>query len=382
MTNKAKLPIALLWIAAYLLIVDIGIKIILPYPKDPRNVSPSTLSQFFEYGRSVEGKLTRMTRKSDDRSAPILLTGWLQEPRIKYFSDVQAKANKPIITVYGMSHSVQLAEDMAKVDSSFVVRSFGAPGAVPTWSYAAFLLDKEQLYSDVVVLAIMTRGVPLIATTSGSTNHFDSVWPYTYPRFFCEKGALIQVSPPFISLEGYREYFYDSDKWDSYAKWLHQYDKFYDPLLFRKTFLDKSSIFRMLRRGYAYSSRSKKEAKVYNDQSGFNLESEEVRILRAIIETFASDARKKNSLPIIYIVNNVFMSDHLFRILEPTLSSHNTLFLSTHEISPPNDPTNYLPDSHFVPAKNLELAKAMIKIIRENMDVGTSLPVGKKGSLR
>jgi hypothetical protein len=372
MKKKRRLSSALLWVMFYLMLIDIAISLILPYPRDPRNISPSALAQFFEYGRSVEGKLVRMTGKTDEESARMLSTGWLQNPRIRYFSSDQDTVGKPVITVYGMSHSVQLAEDMAKVDDSFVVRSFGAPGAVPSWSYAAYLFDRERQHSDVAVLGIMTRGVPLICTTSGTTNHFDSVWPYTYPRFFEKNGILQNVQPPFMSLAGYREYFYKSEEWDSYVTWLSRYDKFYDPILYRKTILDKSSLVRLLRRGYAYSSRSKKEAKVYDESRGFNVASEEITILRLMIEQFAEEARKDDSLPVIYIVNNVFMSDHLYRILEPTLSSHNILFLSTHELCPPNDPRNYLPDSHFIPSKNMELAKAMLQIVKDKMPIKTS----------
>jgi hypothetical protein len=378
MKEKSKPYAALLWIVAYLAVFDIAINIVFRYPKDPRNISPSTLQQFFEYGRSVEGKLVRMTRKTEEESAPIVATGWLRDPRVKTFSNIQAGANNPVVTVYGMSHSVQLAEDMAKIDKSLAVRSFGAPGAVPTWSYAAYLSDRERQYSEVVVLAIMTRGVPLICTTSGTTNHFDSVWPYTYPRFIIDNGTLDSVSPPFVSLDGYREYFYDSTKWKTYVKWLREYDKYYDPILFQRTFLDNSSLLRMLRRAYAYSSERKKEAGVYDAQKGFNALSDEVRILRSIIVNFAAEARRNHSLPIIYIVNNVSMGDHLYRILEPALSAQKILFLSSHEICPPNDPHNYLPDSHFVPSKNLELAKAMIKIIRENMSARTSIDSKKR----
>jgi hypothetical protein len=378
MKNNSKLFIALLWIGAYLTVIDIGINISFPYPKDPRNISPSGLQQFFEYGRSVEGKLARMTRKTEEESAPILATGWLRGPRVKAFSNTQAIANNPVVTVYGMSHSVQLAEDMAKIDRSLAIRSFGAPGAVPTWSYAAYLFDKEQQHSDIVILALMTRGVQLICTTSGTTNHFDSVWPYTYPRYFLRHGTLDSVLPPFVSLDGYREYFYDSRKWGTYVKWLRAYDKYYDPTLFRKTFLDNSSLVRMMRRAYAYSSERKMEAEVYDERNGFNAESDEVRILLSLIENFSEDARRNNSLPIIYIVNNVFMGDHLYGILEPTLSAQKILFLSSHEICPPNDPRNYLPDSHFVPSKNLELAKAMIKIIRDNLSARTSEDLKKR----
>jgi len=367
MKEEKRLIITVLWISGYLLLIDLGINVIIPYPKDPRNVSPSTISQFFEYGRSVEGKLSRMTRKTQEESAPILSTGWLRDPRVRYFSGVPDDTSKPTITVYGMSHSVQLAEAMGKLDSSFVVRSFGAPGAVPSWSYAAYLSDKKQHHSDVVVLAISTYGVPLICTTSGTTNHFDDVWPYTYPRFLLKNGTLESVSPPFDSLIGYREYFYDPVKWRAYKEWLNIHDKYYDPLLFRRTILDQSSIVRMLRRAYAYSSQRTKKAEVYDERNGFNVNSEEVKILLSIIKNFSDDAQRDNSLPIIYIVNNLFMGDHLYRLLEQTLAAEKILSLSSHEICPPDDPRIYLPDTHFIPSKNLELAKAMMKIVRDNM---------------
>lgn len=368
MKDNRKLRTVLAWIFGYLLIIDLGINVILPYPKDSRNISPSALAQFFEYGRSVEGKLAWMTRKTDEESAPILTTGWLGDPRVRTVSSIQRETSEPTITVYGMSHSVQLADDMAKLDPSVAIRSFGAPGAVPSWSYAAYLSDKKQQHSDVVVLAIMTIGVPFICTTSGTTNHFDSVWPYTYPRLVKHNETLDSFSPPFISLSGYREYFYDSAKWKTYVRWLKENDKYYDPLLYRKTILDKSSIFRMVRRAYAYSSRRRKQAEVYDEQYGFNKKSEEVKILLSIIENFAEEARRDNSLPVVYIVNNLFTGSHLYDLLENTLFDHDILFLSSHRICPPNDPRNYLPDTHFVPAKNLELAKAMLELIRNNFE--------------
>lgn len=372
MLNKAKRFTPYLLICAYLILIDLAINIILPYPKDPRNISPSAIRQFFEYGRSVEGKLIRMTRKTNDESAPIISVGWLDSSINYEISKDGNKKNKPIVTVYGMSHAGHLAEDMAKIDNSFTVRSVGAPGAIPTWSYSAYLFDSTKTHSDVVILGIMTNGVPYLGSTSGATNHFDRVYPYTYPRFFLSGDSLRYVLPPFVSFKEYLDYFYDSDKWANYLKWMQKYDKYYDPWLFRKTFLDNSSLFRLLRRAYAYSTRRKKEAVVYNDTKGFNIDSDEVKILQSIIVEFSSNARRNKSIPIIYIVNNVFTGNRLYEILAPTLSSHNILFLSTHNICPPNDPRCYLPDSHFIPAKNLELAIEMMRIIRENIGQKTS----------
>jgi hypothetical protein len=365
--KRNQLQIATAWMCAYLVLMDIAVGIVLRYPTDPRNVSPSKLSQFFEYGRSVEGKLAWMTRATAAESAPVLTSGWIVDPKIRYYSDPQGSCDRPIVSVYGMSHSALLAEDMAKVDGSFVVRSAGAPGAVPSWAYAAYLADKERVHSDVVVLAVMTSGVPLIGTTSGMTSHFDSVWPYTYPRYAFSDGVLKSELPPFLSEAGYREFFYDSPRWDTYKRWLREHDKYYDPLLFRRTILDNSSIVRMIRRAYAYSSRRRRDARVFSAVDGFNVHSEEVEILKSLVVGFAEDAKKNRSVPIVYIINNLFMGDHLYRVLQPTLAAHKILFLSTHEVCPPNDPTLFEANSHFIPSKNILLAGAMMDLIKANM---------------
>src|SRR4030042_2275496 len=103
MIIKGKVKAIFAWIFIYLLIIDVGINIIFRYPRDPRNISPSSLAQFFEYGRSVEGKLSRMTRTTGEASAPILRTGWISNPRVRTVSKIQGETRKPTVTVYGMS---------------------------------------------------------------------------------------------------------------------------------------------------------------------------------------------------------------------------------------------------------------------------------------
>jgi hypothetical protein len=213
----------------------------------------------------------------------------------------------------------------------------------------------------------MTIGVPIICTTTGMTNHFDRVWPFTYPRLVLDEGALVPLWPPFTTLSGYRSYFFDTSKWKSFLRWLKENDKYYDARLFRKTILDESSVFRLIRRAYAYSLQREKEAEVYDARHGLNPESEEVRILLAIIRDFAEKARRDHSLPIIYAVNNYSTGTHLFDVIEGTLEEFDIPFLSSHTICAPNDPRNYLPDEHFTPALNIEMAKAMLKVIRDSL---------------
>ncbi|MCG6927993.1 MAG: hypothetical protein LJF30_22140 [Acidobacteria bacterium] len=352
-----------LWILFYLAAMDIGANVFFAYPQDPRNTSPSTVQRYFEYGRSVEGKLSRMTGPTDETSAPIVAIGWLVNDKLPDEGD-----GRPVVTFYGMSHAKLLVEDIASTDGSLAVRAVAAPLGVPTWSFAAYLHDRKRLHSDVVVLAVMTDTIPLVAATSGTTMYFDGAYPYTWPRYYLADGSLQWVDPPFLSEQGYREFFFDDALWSEYVDWLAEHDPHYDPLLFRGTFLDRSSLVRLLRRSYALATRAARRATIYDDARGFDESAEEITILESIVEEFAQRARRAGSVPMVYIVNSLNTGDRAFRLLHPLLSREEIPFLSSHEICPPNEPGNYLPDSHFVPAKNMELALAMSTLIHEQLD--------------
>src|SRR5262245_29749563 len=192
-----KLP-PIVWIAFYLGLLDLGANIVFRYPSDPRDIRPTRTQQYFEYGRSTEGKYARMTRRTGPESAPIVSSGWLHDN--PSFVSPQGKGGTDhTVTVYGMSHAGLLAQDMARLDPTLTVRYVGAPGAVPTWSYSAYLLDRSQTRSSAAILAVMTEGIPMLGTTTGSTMFFEFAYPYTYPRFLREGEALVPVWPPFTS---------------------------------------------------------------------------------------------------------------------------------------------------------------------------------------
>lgn len=355
------------WICFYLVIIDIGVNLICAYPSDPRNINPSFLQEYFEQGRSSEGKLHRMTRHTTEESAPIETAGWLDNEGYNALPSKPLNKNQKLIAVYGMSHTKELGKTISKLDRNFIIRDVTAPGAPPNWSFAAYQFDKTRHQADAVILGIMTDCVPLISSTSGATSYFDMSYPYTFPRFLIEKSTLRPIYPPFITADGYRDYFFNDAKWGEYRDWLSKYDKYYDPILFRETVFDKSSLIRLLRRAYSETVRRKRITQVYTNQ-GFNMKSEEVSVLQMIIREFADTVRANNSIPVIYIVNNLGGGDHLYKALKPVLETNNIPYLSTHIICPPDDPRLFLStNSHFIPSKDIELAQEMIKIIEKEL---------------
>lgn len=351
-----------LWIVFYLVVIDVAINLIFRFPADPAKIAPTFLQGYFEYGRSVEGKLDRMTRNIGSDAAGILGYGWLKDERYDSLPK-STEGGKILVAVYGMSHTKELGKTLAEIDRRFVIRDITAPGAPPNWSFAAYELDKEKHAAKVVILGIMTDAVPYLGSTAGMTSYFEMSHPYTYPRYHVENGQLNTEAPPYYTSEGFKEYYLNPGKWESYRSWLEKNDKYYDTLLFSKSMLDSSAMIRVLRRSYSEKIKEKRVREVYT-AAGFNVKSEEVASLQAIIKSFARMAREQKSIPIIYLVNNEGRGDHLYQVLKPVLEANEIPFLSTHAICPPDDPTVYTGiNSHFIPSKDQELAREIIKII-------------------
>src|SRR5689334_3501380 len=57
--------IVMAWMILFLVVADIAISLVFPIPADPR-VEPRNMQAYFNYGRSLEGKLRQMVRDSDD----------------------------------------------------------------------------------------------------------------------------------------------------------------------------------------------------------------------------------------------------------------------------------------------------------------------------
>src|SRR5438445_614881 len=65
-----------LWTIGSLIVIDIAVGAAFAPPIDPRRASTS-LQTYFNYGRSIEGKLRRDVGSEPDQDAPIMKAGWL-----------------------------------------------------------------------------------------------------------------------------------------------------------------------------------------------------------------------------------------------------------------------------------------------------------------
>jgi len=358
------------WSVLCLLMLDVAINLLFAYPDDPKNLKPGGPALYFDYGRSMEGRLRRATRSDPSQTAPITLAGWY---RPLTAVERPAKPGSAEVTIYGMSHAVRLADALQQV-SQYRVRSVGAPGASTNWSYGAFLRDNGVGRSKAAVLAIMSSTLPMILSPTPMDWNTSFAMPYTADRFFVEGGKLKRVLPPYESFEGYVHALNDPAAWNRALAQFSWTDPFYDPFLVRQSWLDDSTIVRVMRRAWSQRRDRSWRGRVL-DAKGYDRNSEAVKVANAIIADFARQARHQGVIPVVYVVDSFGYDDQLYRALAGTLHREQIPFIASHDYVDPADPTGYLPDSHFTAANDRRLAVALAGLIDHELAKARATPV-------
>ncbi|QGN56108.1 hypothetical protein [Novosphingobium sp. Gsoil 351] len=351
--------VTIAWVALWLAILDVGVNVAFAYPNDPKNLHPSKLALYFDYGRSMEGRLRRITRSHREFTAPITLAGWY-DPLVAV--ERPAKPGATEVTIYGMSHAVRLADALQATPTKFQARSVGAPGATTNWSYGAFLRDPDRRHSKVAVLAIMSSTLPMILSPSPMDWNTSFAMPYTADRFIETAGGLRQIKPPYESFPEYVSTFNDPPAWTQALEQFARTDPFYDSFLFRASWLDNSTLVRLIRRAWAQRRDREWRNRALTAQS-HDRKSEPVRIANAIVIDFARRARAEGIVPVIYIIDSFGYGDQLTRALCSTLAREQIPYVSTSQHIDPKTPTNYLPDGHFTDANDRKLAATLAQVM-------------------
>lgn len=347
------------WVLVWLVVLDIAANLAFAYPSDPKNVTPNPVALYFDYGRSMEARLRRATRADEAATAPITLAGWYKPLTAR---QGPPKAGATEVTVYGMSHAMELAETLDALSPRYRVRSVGAPGATTNWSYGAFLRDEGVGQSKAAVLAIMSSTLPMIVSPAPMNWNTSFALPYTADRFRIGANGLERIAPPYESFADYVQTLENPAAWRQALAQFERTDPFFDGFLVRANWLDNSTLFRLVRRGWSQRRDLERRTGVMTAE-GYEPDSEPVRIANAIVADFARQARARGLVPVIYIVNNLGYRDQMYRALADTLRRDNIPHLSTHTVIDPTDPTAYLPDSHFDDEADRIVAQEMERIL-------------------
>jgi hypothetical protein len=347
-----------LWAVFWLILIDVVINAFFAMPISPLT-QPSTLQKYFDYGRSVEGKIRRMIGESKNTTAVVAYAGWLESDESDALLPRQASsADHWLIAAYGQSFTFRLCEELKKLDPRFELRLVkGGPGAPLSHSYAAYLTDANLQQANVVVIGILASSLPRNISPTTMTAWFEAPVPFTYPRYFLNKGKLDAIDPFIHTMAEMRTALREPARWDAYVDFLRKNDPAFDSWVLESDVFDHSSLARLIRRSYGQKHLHDVNSR-YWGADGFTNADGLLDTSIAIMADFASKVRARGQLPYIILFQDRGYKDHLVKAFGASLDRLGIPYFSTHLIAPSTDARNFIPDGHFRHDVEIELARA------------------------
>ena len=322
------------------------------------------LEGFFDYGRSVPGKLREWVVKPKLRGN-LFDAGWRSDIlRASAARFATEDPSTPECRAYSMSFVNHIMRAAHKLDPGLQLDLHAGPAAPPNFTYALFLDDRpNRRPGDIVVFGILSSSVPALAALSNRTWMFEQPAPFTYPIFLpASNGGLKRIEPLVETADDERAILRDAASPEARA-WQHQVqgsDLFYLPEGFALPGLDVSPFVRLVRRSLAVKAIAAETARVLADAEGGPLPYGV--ILRRMVRSFARIAREDSQTPVVVLVQTHGGAD-LRTLLAETLKADHIPYLATADLQDPNDPGAYVPDGHYKPGLDTRFAAAFLKLI-------------------
>jgi hypothetical protein len=356
------------WTLGIIVVIDIAINQAFRYPATPGAI-PGALQQYFDYGRSVHAKLARHLRP-DGYTSPVGLAGWLPPP-----APAGTPPHPPLqhgsISFYGMSFTNNLAEEIRRMDPNLDVHTFGGPAAPPNHVFANFERRRSTDSSSTVILGILASSTYGMTTMTGASMNFEGAAPFTYPRFRLPAGShnpadLTEIDPVLPDAESMRKALQDPVMWEKFSRQLREQDRFYSLLVFETNLLDRSALFRGLRRGYA-SGRQRDEIASLHGRPGevFGNDEESRIVLAELVRRMAADSRSDGRRMILVLLHDRGFTEGLHRVLAKTIEQNQIECLSSETVINSSDALNFQDDGHYSIAANRRLAEALLSLIKQ-----------------
>ncbi len=348
---------SLLWFALWMAVFDVAAGTVFRAP--PPTVEPKRLQAYFEYGRSVEGKLRTMVTSDDATSAPIARAGWLGDTGKFEGPKAPSAPGKILVAAYGQSFTHNALEEVMKLDPRFEARVLGGPGAPLSHSVKLAELDRHAHQAPIVMVGVLASALPLLVTMTPITWAFEAPPPFTYPRYHVVDGQLQAIAPPFDDLAGLRRVLRDDAAFASFRAALAENDAGFNPLVFDQDVLDYSLLGRLVRRAVGHSHQTDFTAR-YHGARGFLDRDGLFETARALIKRHAQMAREDGRIPLVVLFEDSRYEGHLEEVFTETLRAEGIAFVSSRAAAPASNVRNFIGDGHFSAEANRRIAEDLI----------------------
>ncbi|WP_375227272.1 hypothetical protein [Roseobacter sp. S98] len=350
-------------IAALLVLLDVAVAGVLMVAGNAGGKG-AALVRYFEYGRSVPGKLDRWIAAPGLRDN-LFDVAWIPDTLAASQEAFAAEGvtGTPVVRAYGMSFADQILSAAAALEPSLTIDMHGGPAAPPNFSYEMFLQDRpNRRAGDIVVFGILSSSTPAMAALSNRTWSFEQPAPFTYPVFLPAEGdGLRRIAPLVQSADGERALRSDPAAAEAWAAQLAGQDRLYTAAAFAWDWLDISPFARLVRRSLAISAVEQREADLISPDSDFPAS----EVLQRMIAGFVRTAREDSQIPVVFLIQSRNPADlNLFSLAGPAVQLPGLLTLVTADHVSPRDPAAFVGDGHYTRAANAVFAQALLDQLR------------------
>lgn len=346
-------------VLVFLALMDFGVAGVLRWAE--ANGRMGSVVPYFEYGRSVTGKLARWENRPE--MIPNLYDlAWRPDVLAASARDFAQEdpAEGPVVRSYGMSFVNNILRAAQTQDPALRWDSHAGPGAPPNYTFALFEDDRaSRRAGDIAVLGILSSAVPGMAALSNRTWVFEQPAPFTYPIFRPEGAQGLSRREPLVaSLAQQRALSGDPAAARAWAGQLAGEDAFYGPVLFGAAWLDASPFARLVRRSLAKRHIAGVKAELLAGDYPHG------PVLERMVLNFAGAARADGQRPVVMLIQTRDPTDPDLRaLLGPLLAREGIPYLATAEHIDLRDPSAFVPDGHYRPDLDQRLGRVFLEMV-------------------
>ncbi|MEP5153688.1 hypothetical protein [Planktotalea sp.] len=319
-----------------------------------------SLVRYFEYGRSVPGKLAKWEDNPDNlyNLYDLAWRGEIIDASTHSF-DAEQENPRPVIRSYGMSFVDNILLAAKEDNPDLTLDMHSGPSAPPNFTFALFQDDiANRRDGDIAVFGILSSSVSGLAAMSNRTWAFEQPAPFTYPVYHLVDGALHRMEPLINSGDAERSLRYRPFVFDAWTEQLSNEDQFYFSATFGATWLDFSPFARLVRRSFAQAHVTQVQENIRNG----SYPCEEV--LQLMITDFARTARQNGQRPVVMLIQSRDPDDlDLLEIAKPVFEKFDIPYLATAEHFDPRYASGFLADGHYKPEVDKQFAAAFAELL-------------------
>ena len=319
------------------------------------------LVTFFEYGRSVPGKLERW-KADPDLPGNLFDVGWRSDTlaeSAKAFAE-ESPDTGPVIRSYGMSFVVNIRNQALALRPDLAWDTHAGPIGPPNYTYALFEDDRaNRRAGDIAIFGILSSAVPTMAALSNRTRVFEQPAPMTYPIYRPEGDDLRRIDPLVTSPADERALANAPAARAAWHEQLAREDAYHSPITSGFVWADISPFARLVRRSLAKSHIESRTAEIL--QGGvYPYET----ALRGMIQAFAETARANDQLPVVMLIQTADRMDpDILAISRSILEAEDIPYFATAEHFDPQNRTGFMNDGHYTPKVDRMFAEHLLKML-------------------